>query len=163
MASQGRAASLIRLKEQLSAIDIVDIAVCENKDSNVLLSPHLEDCFILDVFIKGDTASSYTALLNLSTKLQNCWRIVGRLLGILPKELDKIDLPEEKLYNIIDPPSYQLIFNWQRREGRGATFGALFKAIHRVFHHQPLLINDAHLFCVHYVHKYLPIPVHAVH
>ncbi len=121
---------MIRLKEQLKTIDIVDIAVCENKDSSVLLSPHLEDCLILDAFmIKDRSPSSYKALLDLSGKLERCWKNVGRLLGISPNELDNISL-QEKSHNIIDPPSYQLICNWQRREGKGATFGALFKAIH---------------------------------
>ncbi len=158
MASQGGAASLVRLKEQLRTIDIVDIAMYENEDSSDLLSPHLEDHLIMDVFMMKDrSAPSYTAMLNLSIKLQNCWKNVGRLLGISPNELDNIVLPE-KSSNIIDPPSYQLIYNWQRREGRGATFGALFKAIHRVFHHQLEMVNDAHLFCVRYVHEHLPIP-----
>ncbi len=162
MASQGVAASLTRLKEKLSTIDIVNIAVCDNKDSSDLLSPHLDYCSILDVFTKNLLAPSYKAMLNLSIKLQNCWRIVGCLLGILPRVLDEIALLK-KSSNIFDLLSYQLIYDWQRREGRGATFGALFKAVHRVFHHQPLLVNDAHHFCVHYVHEHLPIPVHVVH
>ena len=112
VASQGGAASLTRLKEKLSTIDIVNIAVCENKDSSDLLSPHLEDCLILDIFTKDLLAPSYKAMLDLSIKLQNCWKNVGRLLGILPRVLDEL----EKSSNIIDPLSYQLIYNWQRGE-----------------------------------------------
>ena len=96
----------------------------------------------------------YIDLLNLSNKLVHCWKSVGRLLGISHNELDIIVLQE----NLHQSQPYQLIYNWQRREGRGATFGALFKAIHRVYHHQRVLVNDAHHFCAYYIHKYLPIP-----
>ncbi len=156
MVSQGRAASLIQLKKQLRTIDIASIAVCKNKDSSSLLSPHLEDCSILDVF-RVAPSRIYIDLLNLSNKLVHCWKSVGRLLGISPNELDIIVLQE----NLHQSQPYQLIYNWQRREGRGATFGALFKAIHRMYHpddDQMVLVNDAHHFCVFYIHKYLPIP-----
>ncbi len=156
VASQGRAASLMRLKEQLRTIDIVDIAVCEKEDSSDLLSPHLEDCLILDVFKEGLSIECCSnAKLELPEKLQCCWKNIGRLLGISPNELDKIAKENE---SDLFEQSYQLIYCWQRREGSGATLGALFKAIHRVFcyHDQSLLVLDAHCFCNYYVLEHLP-------
>ncbi len=114
------------------------------------------DRLITDVLVKGRLPPRriYLDLLNLFDKLVHCWKCVGSLLGISPNELD-ITVLQEKLHKA---QPYQLIFNWQRRKGKGATFGALFKAIHRVYHHQRVLVNDAHHFCAYYIYKYLPIP-----
>ncbi len=152
--SQGRAASLIRLKEQLRTIDIANITVCKEKDSISLLSAHLESHSIRGVLKdRFPPKRIYTDLLNLSKKLVRCWRSIGRLLGISRNELEII--VEEKF----ESQPYHLINNWQMGKGDGATFGALFKAIHRVFHYQVVLVNDAHHFCERYVRNHLPIPV----
>ena len=151
--SQGKAASLIRLKEQLRTIDIANIAVCKEKDSISLLSAHLECFSIMDVLKdRLPPKRTYIDLLNLSKKLVLCWRSIGRLLGISHIDLEII------AQETFESQPYHLINNWQRSKGKGATFGALFKAIHRVFHYQIVLVNDAHHFCEHYIRNHLPIP-----
>ncbi len=127
--------TLAQLKERLKRMNIVNISVCGNKNQNPLLSSHLEQISVMDYW-----DDSPKLRLDLPQKLQSSWMNVGRLLGISANNLDTVH--KQKL---------ELVYEWQRTEGKGATFGALFKAIHRVCELDSILIKDAHFFCEQYV------------
>ncbi len=135
-----RNVTVTRLKEKLRALNIIDITICDNQSKRQLLSSFLEEISIMDYW---DECSELR--LNLLQKLQCCWINVGRLLGISENDLESI-----RTNNL------EMIHEWQRREGKGATFGALFKAIQRVFELDSILINDAHFFCEYYLPKLMP-------
>ncbi len=146
VASSTNMATVARLKERLKAMKYINIQVCENETEHKLLSPHLEKEYILTHW---NNTSNYKLRGDLPQKLQCCWRNIGRLLGILENDF------ASRNQNSDDLDSYQMLYEWQRREGRGATFGALFKAIHRVYVHDPTHIFDAYLFSQQYVDEQL--------
>lgn len=158
VSDQHCAANLRRLEHILRAVGVTGIALHEEEDfkstSKVLLDTQLNQHSVLKVFREGLSGTSSKVKLKLPEKLQCCWKDIGRLLGIPDTEIISI---ERELRLDLYEQSYQMLYRWQRREGKGAKFGALFRAIHRMYHHRPLLVNDAHKYCVHYVQHHLPL------
>ena len=88
---------------------------------------------------------------NLSEKLQCCWRKVGSLMGIPKRFLDVQAEENDSLHE----QAYQMLWNWQRENRRrDTTHGVVFKAVQRLFKHHPGIVNDAWLYCVHHLEKY---------
>ena len=155
--SKGRDARLSVLKDALSTIGYRDILLCDYHDTtainegeaDLLISPHF-DSIPLPNFSPSLSSSSEIErnfLRVLSEKLQCCWRSIGHLMGIPNLDLDTVAMehpPPEPLYE----QSYHMIYKWQRKNGRGATYGILFKAIKCLFDRSLDSINDAYCYVV---------------
>ena len=115
----------------------------EQEDSNILLKGQLDKLAIDSALFS-----------ELAQKLRACWWEVGYLMGVSP--LDIATIREEYTPDLC---SYQLLCQWQRRNDNEATYGTLFKAVHRMFRYRPIKVNDAHNFCVcHVNNQLLPTP-----
>ena len=145
------------LKHRLKRIRLMDIVLCdidttaaEERELHPLISAHLEIPFLV-----GPKSSKF--LINISEKLQCCWRSIGRLMGIPDQVLETVamgHLPPEPLHE----QSYHMIYEWQRKNGDKATYGILFKAIKCLFDHPSnrLKILDAHKYATDYVKSHFP-------
>ena len=84
-------------------------------------------------------------------KIAATWRYVARFLGLSDATLDNIQ-------HAADPPTlceqaFQMIYCWQREKGNKATYGALLRALHRVWEHKPSKIFGAFTYTLHHVHN----------
>lgn len=131
-----------QFKKLLERVSIINIQVCEEDNEHQLLSPHLEKEYIIKYWSESSKLRG-----DLPQKLQCSWKDVGRLAGI-----SENDLESKKSSDNIES-SCEMLFEWQKK---GATFGALFKAVHRMSEHRPAFLNDAHHFCIDYVEEHLP-------
>ena len=136
-----------RLKDFLQELGYSSIVLKEETPSP-LLNNHLDKQPI--------SCGLFTSL---ALKVRACWKEVGCLMGI--PLLDLITIERENSSDLY-VRSYQLLCQWQRRYDNEATYGTLFKAIHRVFDYNPYLVNDAHNYCVCHINNHpelqSPIP-----
>ena len=135
------------LVDTLSKIEVTDIEISEPNDvsSQALISTSLDKIPIADLQIAEENF-----LLLLSEKLQWCWRTVGSLMGIPKGALDVRAAENNQLHE----QAYQMLLTWQKETGRkDATLGVLFKAVQRLHKHQPGNVNDAWVYCVHYLEE----------
>lgn len=144
------ATTLGALKDALSKIGVTDINVSEpggdasNQDVS-LISTSLDSIPITELQVIEDF------FVNLSEKLQYCWRKVGSLMGIPKRFLDV----QAKENDTLHEQAYQMLWNWQRKNwSRDTTHGVVFKAVQRLFKHHPGIVNDAWAYCVHHLEKY---------
>ena len=143
------------LKDALSNIEVTDIKISELGDTPdqgiSLISTNLDKIPIADLQVPEEMF-----LLNLSEKLQCCWRTVGSLMGTPKGVLDVKAEENDQLHE----QAYQMLLTWQKEtKRRDATHGVLFKAVQRLHEHHPGIVNDAWLYCVHYLEQsshYIP-------
>lgn len=143
-------ATLGALKDALSNIKVDDIKLSDFSDQSnrqgISLAPSELDTIPVQEGWSGDSASD-GFLLKLSEKLQCCWRKVGSLMGIPKSTLDVVAQENNQLHE----QAYQMLLRWQREGGRTATYGVVFAAIQRLHQHNPDIVNDAWVYCVHYL------------
>jgi hypothetical protein len=141
------------LKDALSKIGVTDISIkfpelgdeASNQDVS-LISTSLDAIPIA----KLDEVSEENFLVNLSEKLQYCWRKVGSLMGISKNSLDKRAAENDQLHE----QAYQMLLNWQKENWhKDTTHGVLFKAVQRLLKHHPGIVIDAWAYCVHHLEK----------
>lgn len=138
------------LKDALSKIGVTDINISESGDdaSNQdvsLISTSLDLVPIAELQVTEEDF-----LVNLSEKLQYCWRKVGSLMGIPKRFLDVRAKENDKLHE----QAYQMLWNWQRENWRrDTTHGVVFKAVQRLLKHHPDTVIDAWAYCVHHLEK----------
>ena len=95
---------------------------------------------------RSEGKDEYQFLLNLGVKLQCCWRKVGSLMGIPKHVLDVLAIEHRQL----SEQSYQMLQTWQKgSRGCDCTYGLVFKAVQRMHEHNPDIVNDAWVYCVH--------------
>lgn len=90
--------------------------------------------------------SDQTFLLNMREKLQRRWKFVARLLGMAEATVERI--AHDNLLNLQEQ-SYQMLVEWIRFHGDGATRGALGNALSTVHAHDPASVVDTCLFNSH--------------
>ena len=137
------------LKDALSKVGIEDIKISELSDMSdrgiSLLSTSLDTVSIMDS--PNDVCREF--VLNLSEKLQCCWRQVGSLMGVSKSTLD---IEASQNVDQLHEQAYQMLLTWQNKSKHEAvTYGVLFKAVQRVHDHRPDIVNDARLYCEHYL------------
>jgi hypothetical protein len=147
------ATTLGALKDALSKIGVTDINIkfpelgdeASNQDVS-LISTSLDAIPIA----KLDEVSEEKFLVNLSEKLQYCWRKVGSLMGIPKNSLDVRAAESDQL----NEQAYQMLWKWQKENWRkDTTHGVLFKAVQRLLKHHPGIVIDAWTYCVHHLEK----------
>ena len=134
-------------KDVLAKIEVEDIKLYNvgTPDQTISLVPSNLD--LVPVPYSGSGGETF--LLNMSEKLQCCWRHVGSLMGIPKSTLEKYALQNQRL----NEQSYQMLLTWQRENGREATYGTVFRAAQRMHQHNPDVVNDAWCYCVHYLEQ----------
>ena len=139
------------LKDALSKIEVTDIKISElhvgdSLDHSIsLISTNLDTIPITNVEVPGDNF-----LLTLSEKLQCCWRKIGSLMGLPKSVLDVRAEENDQLHE----QAYQMLLTWQKEtEFKAATHGVVFKAVQRLHEHHPGTVNDAWVYCVHYLEQ----------
>ena len=137
-----------RLKDLLQQLGYSSI-VLKEEDPSPLLNTGLD---------KKPISCNYKLFSSLASKIRLCWREVGYLMGI---SLSEVLTVREEYGPDLYRQSYQLLCQWQRRSDHEATYGTLFKAIHRVFRHRSMRIIDAHTYCVRHVNNNLQSPTHS--
>lgn len=90
------------------------------------------------------------SVVTVSEKLGPIWKFLGRYLGVSLTTLDNIEHVPAPSYR--DHP-YEMLHEWTREKGNAATAGALFRAIHRVFEHDPRTISGAHSLVARHIHN----------
>ena len=120
-----------------------------NELQNILLHPRFDS-----IPIPYELHVPDTFLLNVSQKIQNCWKPVGRLMGIHENELDTAE-QHDSLNNY--EQSYFLLREWRKHNGNQATYGILFRAVQCVWDHDPLVVrvSDARCYLVNEAEKML--------
>ena len=74
-------------------------------------------------------------LFDLAQQVQQYQSFIGRFIGMSEADISATiqdNAPESQ-----SELSYQILWAWQRRKGREATYGTLFMAIFRMFEHYP--------------------------
>ena len=143
------------LLDVLSKIEVNDVKLSEigtSDPQNVSLVPsHMDQKPILAATDRDDLLAGREGgfLVNLSEKLQCCWRKVGSLMGI-PKHC--LDIQERQNHRL-DEQSYQMLYAWCKMNGDEATYGVVFRAIQRLHELHPDVVNDAWCYCVHYLQQ----------
>ena len=135
------------LKDALSKIEVEDIKISELRDASdrgiSLISTNLDTIPIGHVSVSRENF-----LLNMSEKLQCCWRQVGSLMGLPKNILDTQASQNDQLHE----QAYQMLLTWQKKtKFEATTHGVLFKAVQRLHDHHPSIVNDAWLYCAHYL------------
>ena len=145
------AITLGALKDALSKVEVTDIHISEPGDTSSqaqgvsLIPTNLDMIPVADPQVPEENF-----LLLLSEKIQCCWRKVGSLMGIPKGLLDVRVLENDQLHE----QAYQMLLTWQKENRyKDATHGVLFKAVQRLHKHQPDIVNDAWLYCIHYVEQ----------
>ena len=100
--------------------------------------------------LQGSTNDCF--LVELSKKLQCCWKKVGSLMGMAKNTLDAVELENAQLHE----QAYQMLLRLQKERGHAATYGVLFAAIQRLTELHPDIVNDAWCYCVHYLNRSVP-------
>ena len=136
------------LKDALAKIGVEDIKLYDIGASNQTISLIPSTLDLVPIPYGGESF-----LLDMSEKLQCCWRHVGSLMGIPKSTLDKHALQNQQL----NEQSYQMLLTWQRENGHEATYGAVFRAAQRMHEHNPDVVNDAWCYCVHYLEQSIPM------
>ena len=129
-----------RLKDFLQELGYSSIVLKEETPSP-LLNKHLD---------KQPISCDHELISHLALKIRACWKEVGCLMGI--PLLDLITIEREYGPDLY-VRSRQLLDQWQKRYDNEATYGTLFKAIHRVFDYSPYLVNDAHNYYVCHINN----------
>ena len=146
----GRDARLSNLK---SALYKMGFKICGSslEDSDVLVRP----CFDKHPFpnicsskVVSAVSGEVKFVFNLSRMLSCCWRSVGSLMGIPLVRLNEIDIAASS--DISFTPEYTMLLEWQRRNGRDATLGTMFKAIKCVFDYSPSYVNHAYWYATQF-------------
>lgn len=88
---------------------------------------------------------------SVAQKIATTWKYVARFLGLSDVTLDNIQ-------HGADPPTlceqaFQMVYSWQREKGNKATYGALLRALHRVWEHEPSKICGAFTYSMQHVHN----------
>ena len=143
------ATTLGALEDALSMVEVTDINISELGDVSEqgisLISTSLDTIPVADPQV-----SEEKFLVFIGEKLQCCWRKVGSLMGIPKSLLDVRAQENDQLYE----QAYQMLLTWQKENRhKDATHGILFKAVQRLHKHHSDIVNDAWLYCIHYVEK----------
>ena len=80
-------------------------------------------------------------LFDLAQEVQQHQSFIGRFIGM--SEADISATVQDNATESQSELSYQMLWKWQHRNGREATYGTLFMAIFRVFEHDPSSICSA--------------------
>lgn len=151
------------LLDVLLKIEVDCVKISTSDPQNISLVPsHLDEKPIVATDQDGLPGREGCFLLNLSEKLQCCWRKVGSLMGIPKHYLDIQEHQNHQLYE----QSYQMLHGWCRRKGAEAKHGVVFRALQRLHELNPDVVNDAWCYCVHYLQEMDyddSIPGHGLH
>ena len=131
-------ATLSHLLEALRPLSIQSFQLSDHeREDNAILESKLNETSV---------GHDHKIILTMGEKLQTRWKFVARLMGVPEHELDAIT--HDNRHSLGDQ-SYEMLVKWQRRDGEGATYGVLLKAIHVVYYHDPANINDAWMYARH--------------
>lgn len=124
-------ATLHGLLQALSGLKIVGLQ---------LTADDSENCDILDPRLNSICIRDGPFMLDIGTEIQHRWKFIGRLMGVSESHISRVesDNPQH-----IREQSHQMLLAWQTHSDPRATYGTLFKAIHRVYRHDPFKVFDA--------------------
>ena len=149
----GRDARLSNLKSALYRMGFKILCGSTSEDPDVLVRP----CFdehpfptICSSVIVSSVGGEVKFVFDLSRMLRCCWRSVGSLMGIPLVRLTEIDI---KAVSSDISPEYTMLSEWQKRNGRDATLGTMFKAIKCVFDYSPYYINHAYWYATQFAQR----------
>ena len=141
----GDDAKLSNLKDALNKMGFKDIQKLENSDDfDVLIRPVFEKYSFPNICsseVVSTINDEVTFALKLGGMLRCCWWRVGSLMGIPLIRLDEIDVAASS--DISYTPGYSMLLEWQRRNGREATLGTVFKALKCMYYHRASAVNHA--------------------
>ncbi len=117
--------------------------------SGVDVVSHGKQVLAIDPRLDGHVIDD-NVVLTVGMKLGPIWKFVGRFLGLSDTAIDQTEQAE--LHDNRGQP-FQMLHRWKREGGNEATYGALLRAVHRVFEHEPRKICGAHTFISEHLHN----------
>ena len=151
----GGNAKLSSLKSALRTSGIKDIVMQHIPEDSDVLIRSIFDKHPFPNICSSEFVSTVneevTFALKLGGMLICCWRRLGSLMGIPLIRLNEIDVAASS--DVSYTPGYSMLLEWQRRNGRDAVLGTVFKALKRVFDHSASHVNHAYWYATEVAQK----------
>ena len=96
--------------------------------------------------VEEESISDDKFILEIGKKLGQRWKYVARFLGLCETTIDAVEYAYPR---DLFEQSFQMLLRWQQEKGDEATYGALLRAIHRVWEHEPETICGAWTYATH--------------